>query len=81
MKSHAGVNRPFTFGRGLAVTRLSLDVRKTRLRCSPIKRTGRREETNEPLTLLALNPHRVSRDQPLCCRQFRRNEPGLGYPP
>ena len=33
------------------------------------------------LTLLALNPHRVSRDQPLCCRRFRRNGPGLGYRP
>jgi hypothetical protein len=27
---------------------LSVDVRKTRLRCSPTGRTGRREETNEP---------------------------------
>src|SRR5207249_11828525 len=27
---------------------VSLHVRKTRLHCSPIRRTGRREETNEP---------------------------------
>ena len=33
------------------------------------------------LTLLALNPHRVSRDQPSCCRQFRRNGLGLEYRP
>jgi hypothetical protein len=45
------VNGPFTFGRGVAVTKLSVDVRRTRLRCSPIGRTGRREETNEPNSL------------------------------
>jgi hypothetical protein len=42
------------------------------------KKTRRREEKTG-LALFPLNPHRESRDQPSCCRPFRRNGPGLEH--
>lgn len=69
------------FGRGVAVTKLSLAVRKDAPSLFSYKKNRKVRGEKRALTLLALNPHRVSRDQPSCCRQFRRNGPGLGYRP
>jgi hypothetical protein len=53
---------------------------QTRLLFLLLEKTRRRARQTS-LTLLALNPHRVSRDQPSGCRQFRRSGRGRGHLP
>ena len=46
----------------------------------PISRTEKGANEKSEISF-SLNPRRELRDQPSCCRLFRRSEPEPGYPP